>query len=163
MINRMQTDVPVNTVSAPRYGYRDNSGLSRYNLEANYRSLSNNLNAGQKQGIYANVMNGVNQVNDQEANRKLEYDNRYNYMKWQNASQNNQLVNQGQQQEIINRNTQLGLKADNFSNLFQNIDGINRDNNYIDALKVKGITGQWTVEDYEKERNKRKFKFGKKL
>lgn len=152
IINRMNPNVAALGTNAPRYDYRDASGLARHNFNSVYNSLSNGVNAGQKQAIFANIMNSTNQVNDQEANRKMEYDNRYNYMKYTNDAQNTNVLNTAINQGTANQNAILGLRSDNMNNLYQNLNMKETEKNYLRALKIKGITGANKIQDYENQK-----------
>lgn len=123
MINKYKTRVSANMLQNPNYNYYDRSGLARQSVRGATNSILNNpfLNQGSKQAAFANSLNVANQIEQEEANRKMEYDNQYRAQTLDTENRNNMILNQARQQTMANENQKLGMKQENTNQLFQNI------------------------------------------
>ena len=123
MINKYQTQTPASLLQNPNYQYFDRSGTARNSVRGITNTIMNNpfLNQGTKQAALANSMNVINDVNQQELNRKQEYDRSYRGQQIDTENRNAMILNQARQQTMQNENQKLGLKQDNLNNLFSNV------------------------------------------
>lgn len=123
MINKYKTQTPATLLQNPNYQYFDRSGNARASVRGITNSIMNNpiLNQGTKQAALANSMNVMNEVNQQELNRKQEYDRSYRGQQLETENRNAMILNQARQQTMQNENQKQGLRQDNLNNLFSNI------------------------------------------
>jgi hypothetical protein len=123
MINKYKTQTPASLLQNPNYQYFDRSGTARNSVRGITNSIMNNpfLNQGTKQAALANSMNVMNEVNQQELNRKQEYDRTYRTQQLETENRNAMILNQARQQTMQNENQKQGLRQDNLNNLFSNI------------------------------------------
>lgn len=123
MINKYKTQTPTTLLQNPNYQYFDRSGNARSSVRGITNSIMNNpfLNQGTKQVALANSMNVINDVNQQELNRKQEYDRSYRGQQIETENRNTMILNQARQQTVQNENQKQGLRQDNLNNLFGNI------------------------------------------
>lgn len=123
MINKYKTQTPATLLQNPNYQYFDRSGNARASVRGITNSVINNpfLNQGTKQVALANSMNVINDVNQQELNRKQEYDRSYRGQQIETENRNAMILNQARQQTMQNENQKQGLRQDNLNNLFGNI------------------------------------------
>lgn len=123
MINKYKTQTPASLLQNPNYQYFDRSGNTRSSVRGITNSIMNNpfLNQGTKQVALANSMNVINDVNQQELNRKQEYDRSYRGQQIETENRNTMILNQARQQTMQNENQKQGLRQDNLNNLFGNI------------------------------------------
>ena len=123
MINKYKTQTPATLLQNPNYQYFDRSGNARTSIRGITNSIMNNpiLNQGTKQAALANSMNVMNEVNQQELNRKQEYDRTYRGQQIETENRNAMILNQARQQTMQNENQKQGLRQDNLNNLFGNI------------------------------------------
>jgi hypothetical protein len=123
MINKYQTQTPASLLQNPNYQYFDRSGTARNSVRGITNSIINNplLNQGTKQVALANSMNVMNDVNQQELNRKQEYDKTYRTQQLETENRDAMILNQARQQTMQNENQKQGLRQDNLNNLFSNI------------------------------------------
>ena len=123
MINQYKTKVSANLLQNPNYNYYDRSGLARNSVRGVTNTILNNpfLNQGSKQAAFANSLNVGNQIEQEEANRKMEYDTQYRAASLDTENRNNMILNQARQQTMANENQKLGMKQENTNQLFQNI------------------------------------------
>lgn len=123
MINKYKTQTPATLLQNPNYQYFDRSGNARNSVRGITNSIMNNpfLNQGTKQVALANSMNVINDVNQQELNRKQEYDRSYRGQQIETENRNAMILNQARQQTMQNENQKQGLRQDNLNNLFGNI------------------------------------------
>jgi hypothetical protein len=123
MINKYQTQTPATLLQNPNYQYFDRSGTARNSVRGITNTIMNNpfLNQGTKQAALANSMNVINDVNQQELNRKQEYDRSYRGQQIETENRNAMILNQARQQTMQNENQKQGLRQDNLNNLFGNI------------------------------------------
>ena len=123
MINNYKTQTPASLLQNPNYQYFDRSGTARNSVRGITNTIMNNpfLNQGTKQAALANSMNVINDVNQQELNRKQEYDRSYRGQQIETENRNAMILNQARQQTMQNENQKLGMKQDNLNNLFSNI------------------------------------------
>ena len=123
MINKYKTQTPATLLQNPNYQYFDRSGNARSSVRGITNSIMNNpiLNQGTKQAALANSMNVMNEVNQQELNRKQEYDRTYRGQQLETENRNTMILNQARQQTMQNENQKQGLRQDNLNNLFGNI------------------------------------------
>lgn len=122
-INKMQTNVPVSLTHSPYYNYTDRSRGAREGIQTMAGSVLKdpNVNAAQKQAIFARASQGINDVNAQEANNRFGYDEQFANMQFRIDAQNNAVVNNATQQRIENENNKLMMKSGNFNSLVGNI------------------------------------------
>lgn len=123
MINKYKTQVSANMLQNPNYNYYDRSGLARSSMRGMTNSIMNNpfLNRGSKQAAIANSLNVSNQIEQEEANRKMEYDAQYRAQTLDTENRNNMILNQARQQTMINENQKIRMGQENVNELFQNI------------------------------------------
>jgi len=123
MINKYKTQTPATLLQNPNYQYFDRSGNARTSVRGINNSIMNNpfLNQGTKQVALANSMNVMNEINQQELNRKQEYDRSYRGQQIETENRNTMILNQARQQTMQNENQKQGLRQDNLNNLFGNI------------------------------------------
>lgn len=123
MINKYKTQTSASLLQNPNYQYFDRSGSVRNSVRGITNSVINNpiLNQGTKQAALANSMNVMNEVNQQELNRKQEYDRTYRGQQLETENRNAMILNQARQQTMQNENQKQGLRQDNLNNLFSNI------------------------------------------
>ena len=132
-INKFRTDVPVNLQQNPDYMYRDNSGLARQNVKSVYNSINNSPYATEatKQSAYSRTLDALNQVQDQENNRKFGYNQQYNQSRFNTNQLNNNLINDANRLEIQNQNQKAGLQLENNNNLQQNLNTYQAEQNNL--------------------------------
>lgn len=123
MINKYKTQTSATLLQNPNYQYFDRSGTARNSVRGITNTIMNNpfLNQGTKQAALANSMNVMNDVNQQELNRKQEYDRTYRTQQLETENRNAMILNQARQQTMQNENQKQGLRQDNLNNLFSNI------------------------------------------
>lgn len=123
MIDKYKTQTSATLLQNPNYQYFDRSGNARASVRGITNSVINNpfLNQGTKQVALANSMNVMNEVNQQELNRKQEYDRSYRGQQIETENRNAMILNQARQQTMQNENQKQGLRQDNLNNLFGNI------------------------------------------
>jgi len=123
MINKYKTQTPATLLQNPNYQYFDRSGGARNSVRGITNTIMNNplLNQGTKQAALANSMNVINDVNQQELNRKQEYDRSYRGQQIETENRNAMILNQARQQTMQNENQKQGLRQDNLNNLFTNV------------------------------------------
>ncbi|TXG84644.1 MAG: hypothetical protein E6R13_02900 [Spirochaetes bacterium] len=123
MINKYKTQTSATLLQNPNYQYFDRSGNARASVRGITNTIMNNpfLNQGTKQVALANSMNVINDVNQQELNRKQEYDRSYRGQQIETENRNAMILNQARQQTMQNENQKQGLRQDNLNNLFGNI------------------------------------------
>lgn len=122
LIDQMQESSPINFNQATPYNYYDKSGLARNELNKSFNSVLGNqyVSQGNKQNLYANYLGAVNQVENGERDTKMNYDTNYLDRNYQVEASNNALLNNSLAQKMEMKNQKLGLKYNNFNNLFQN-------------------------------------------
>jgi hypothetical protein len=123
MINKYKTQTSATLLQNPNYQYFDRSGTARNSVRGITNTIMNNpfLNQGTKQAALANSMNVMNDVNQEELNRKQEYDRSYRGQQLETENRNTMILNQARQQTMQNENQKQGLRQDNLNNLFGNI------------------------------------------
>ena len=123
MINKYKTQTPATLLQNPNYQYFDRSGSARNSVRGITNTIMNNpfVNQGTKQAALANSMNVMNDVNQQELNRKQEYDRSYRGQQLDTENRNTLILNQARQQAMQNENQKQGMKQDNLNNLFSNV------------------------------------------
>ena len=123
MINKYKTQTPATLLQNPNYQYFDRSGGARNSVRGITKTIMNNpfVNQGTKQAALANSMNVMNDVNQQELNRKQEYDKTYRTQQLLTENRNTMILNETRQQTMQNENQKQGLRQDNLNNLFGNI------------------------------------------
>lgn len=123
MINKYKTQTPATLLQNPNYQYFDRSGNARNSVRGITNSIMNNplLNQGTKQVALANSMNVMNDVNQQELNRKQDYDKTYRTQQLLTENRNTMILNEARQQTMQNENQKQGLRQDNLNNLFSNV------------------------------------------
>lgn len=123
MINNYKTQTPASLLQNPNYQYFDRSGGARNSVRGITNTIMNNpfVNQGTKQAALANSMNVMNDVNQQELNRKQEYDKTYRTQQLLTENRNTMILNETRQQTMQNENQKQGLRQDNLNNLFTNI------------------------------------------
>lgn len=121
-LNKIKTNSPVNLISAANYGYADRSGLNRSMLNQSLRNINSQpyMSPQAKQNAYATYVKGLNEVENNERNTKLDYDNQYAQRQWQIDAQNKTMLTDSQRQRIANENLVNSEKINNFNNLYQN-------------------------------------------
>lgn len=109
-INSMKAPT-FNLVPAPNYSYRDRSALAKYDnstavqaAQAGVINISAQGNSAEKAAIFAQGLNGVNQINQQENLRKDNYDANY---------ENRVLQNNYTNTDIINRQSDVNTQVNN--------------------------------------------------
>lgn len=123
MINNYKTNVPVSLMQNPNYQYFDRSGLARHSVRGLTNSVMNNpfINQAGKQMAFANSLNATNEIEQQEANRKMDYDRQYRAQLLDTENRNSMILNRAREQQLANENTKLGLRQENLNNMFTNI------------------------------------------
>ena len=123
MINNYKTNVPVSLMQNPNYQYFDRSGLARHSVRGLTNSVMNNpfINQAGKQMAFANSLKATNEIEQQEANRKMDYDRQYRAQLLDTENRNSMILNRAREQQLANENTKLGLRQENLNNMFTNI------------------------------------------
>ena len=143
-IRRMNTDVPVNLIQSPYYGYRDRSRLVRTDLSgvANTVLRDPNVSSANKQALFSRYSQGINQINDQENSNRFQYDNQFAGQALQVDVRNNAMLTQAQQERINNQNMKIAMQSQNFDNLLGGVAStiVDRDKRKLDRDKFSLIS-----------------------
>jgi len=121
-INRLKTDVPTTSLDNPNYLYYDRTGQSRkdineaaYTASRNMESSNAQVNAANKQALFAKQVDALGRLNTEENLRKDTYDRGYQDRLYNVKSYNARQRDAANQQKIINENdkTRLGVSNRN--------------------------------------------------
>ena len=126
MINSLQEEVPVNLNQATPYNYYDRSNMIRTQLGKSFSSLMTNpyISQGNKQNMYANYLDKLGEVEDNERLGKLQYDANYADRNYQVEASNNATLQNAKIQQIANKNQKIGLNYQNTNDLYSNMNTV---------------------------------------
>lgn len=145
-LNKMKINQTPYLTASPRYSYTDTSGKAVSDINKSYRQGVQNIKNTSLQNKGANVaslksaqINAINQVNNQEANRKLQADIAYNQRLGQTDQYNTGIINTTRQGNLERFNDKIALDIENRNALIQGILGNVQTSRMIKNDKAKAL------------------------
>lgn len=145
-LNKMKINQTPYLTASPRYSYTDTSGKAVSDINRSYRQGVQSIKNTSLQNKGANVaslksaqINAVNQVNNQEANRKLQADIAYNQRLGQTDQYNTGIINATRQGNLERFNDKIALGIENRNALIQGILGNVQTSKMIKNDKAKAL------------------------
>lgn len=119
----IETSYPVALTQQPYYGYADRSRLARQQTEAMTNTIARNpnLSIAQRQAALAQGLNAINQINAQENQNRLAYDDQFAARQMQIDAQNNAIINATRAQQMDLRNQRRLMAGQTVQDAFQAI------------------------------------------
>lgn len=119
----IETSYPVALTQQPYYGYADRSRLARQQAEAMTNTIARNpnLSIAQRQAALAQGLNAINQINAQENQNRLAYDDQFAARQMQIDAQNNAIINATRAQQMDLRNQRRLMAGQTVQDAFQAI------------------------------------------
>lgn len=145
-LNKLKINQTPYLSASPRYSYTNTSGKAVSDINKSYRQGVQNIKNTSLQNKGANVaslksaqINAINQVNNQEANRKLQADIAYNQRLGQTDQYNTGIINTTRQGNLERFNDKIALGIENRNALIQGILGNVQTSKMIKNDKAKAL------------------------